>query len=203
MQIVPSERAQSLALNLLQFIKFVPFSQPEPIVMSTPTSEPPQDGGIEAASSDASGESLVKLTGNSPSGDPPQENASAEEAQPAPRDTSEDRYECRSCGYVYEPLKGDDRRNIPPDTPFQSLDVTWRCPVCTAPKMQFSNIGPKGKASGFEENLGYGLGVNVMTPGQKNVLIFGVIWKELPTMMSVFVRSLVSALGGISRWRTF
>ena len=37
----------------------------------------------------------------------------------------------------------------------------------------FRDIGPRAKASGFEENLNYGLGVNRMTPGQKNVLIFG------------------------------
>ena len=29
------------------------------------------------------------------------------------------------------------------------------------------------KACGFDENLDFGLGVNRMTPGQKNVLIFG------------------------------
>ena len=37
----------------------------------------------------------------------------------------------------------------------------------------FRDIGPRAKASGFDENLDFGLGVNRMTPGQKNVLIFG------------------------------
>jgi hypothetical protein len=45
--------------------------------------------------------------------------------------------------------------------------------VCSAPKKSFSNIGVKGSPSGFKENLGYGLGVNTMTPAQKNLLIFG------------------------------
>ena len=37
----------------------------------------------------------------------------------------------------------------------------------------FKDIGPRNKPSGFEENLNFGLGVNQLTPGQKNVLIFG------------------------------
>jgi len=37
----------------------------------------------------------------------------------------------------------------------------------------FKDIGPRNKPSGFEENLNFGLGVNRLTPGQKNVLIFG------------------------------
>lgn len=84
-----------------------------------------------------------------------------------------DCYECRSCGYTYEPLKGDSRRQVPGNTAFADLAENWRCPVCGAPKVQFSNVGPKGTPSGFKENLGYGLGVNTLTPGQKNILIFG------------------------------
>jgi rubredoxin len=84
-----------------------------------------------------------------------------------------DCYECRSCGYSYEPIKGDSRAKIPGGTPFEDLPLNWRCPVCSAPKKQFSNIGPVGRPSGFKENLNYGLGVNRLTPGQKNVLIFG------------------------------
>ncbi len=87
--------------------------------------------------------------------------------------TQLDCHECRSCGYVYEPAKGDDRRQIPAGTPFEALPVTWRCPVCGARAVQFSNIGPAGTASGFRENLGFGLGVNTLTPAQKNLLIFG------------------------------
>jgi rubredoxin len=84
-----------------------------------------------------------------------------------------DRYECRACGYIYEPERGDDKRQISGGTSFKELPPEWRCPVCGAPKSQFSNIGPVGEPSGFKENLGYGLGVNVLTPGQKNILIFG------------------------------
>ncbi|WP_414621016.1 rubredoxin [Calothrix sp. CCY 0018] len=89
--------------------------------------------------------------------------------------TELDRYECRACGYVYEPEKGDDSHNIPAGTAFAELPITWRCPVCTAKKKAFENVGPAGTASGFSENLGYGLGVNKLTPGQKNILIFGAL----------------------------
>lgn len=84
-----------------------------------------------------------------------------------------DRFECRSCGYIYEPVKGDDSTGIDAGTPFEEIYASWKCPVCTAPKRRFSNVGPAGNPSGFKENLGYGFGVNVMTPGQKNLLIFG------------------------------
>lgn len=86
-----------------------------------------------------------------------------------------DRYECRACGYIYEPGKGDDSHNIAPGTPFAELPTDWRCPVCTAKKTAFANVGPAGTASGFKENLGFGLGVNKLTPGQKNILIFGAL----------------------------
>ncbi|MBD1848624.1 rubredoxin [Leptolyngbya sp. FACHB-711] len=84
-----------------------------------------------------------------------------------------DRYECGACGYVYEPVRGDNTSKIAAGTAFTELPENWRCPVCTVRKSRFSNIGPVGNPSGFKENLGYGLGVNTLTPGQKNILIFG------------------------------
>ncbi|TVQ06858.1 MAG: rubredoxin [Leptolyngbya sp. DLM2.Bin27] len=86
-----------------------------------------------------------------------------------------DCYECRSCGYSYEPTKGDSRAKIAMGTAFEDLPLNWRCPVCSAPKKQFNNIGPVNSPSGFKENLDYGLGVNRLTPGQKNILIFGAL----------------------------
>lgn len=83
------------------------------------------------------------------------------------------RYECGVCGYVYEPSIGDTKRNIPAGTAFEELAVDWRCPVCNTKKKAFADIGVAAKPSGFTENLGYGFGVNVLTPGQKNLLIFG------------------------------
>ena len=84
------------------------------------------------------------------------------------------RFECRSCGYVYDPDEGVKKLAIPTGTAFEDLDAaSFRCPVCRSRVGAFRDIGPRSKASGFEENLNYGLGVNRLTPGQKNVLIFG------------------------------
>ena len=84
------------------------------------------------------------------------------------------RFECRSCGYVYDPEEGVKKVGIDAGTAFSDLDpLSFRCQVCRSKVAAFRDIGPRTKASGFEENLNYGLGVNRMTPGQKNVLIFG------------------------------
>lgn len=84
-----------------------------------------------------------------------------------------DRYECLTCGYVYEPSKGDDRRQVAAGTAFEDVPQDWRCPVCGSSKSRFRNVGRLGAPSGFQENLKFGLGVNSLTPGQKNLLIFG------------------------------
>ena len=84
------------------------------------------------------------------------------------------RFECRSCGYVYDPNEGVKKLGIAVGTAFEDLDpIGFRCPVCRSRVGAFTDIGPRSKASGFEENLNFGLGVNRLTPGQKNVLIFG------------------------------
>jgi rubredoxin len=84
------------------------------------------------------------------------------------------RFECRSCGFVYDPQEGVKKVGIAAGTPFLELDAaSFRCPVCRSKVGAFKDIGPRNKPSGFEENLNYGLGVNQLTPGQKNVLIFG------------------------------
>ena len=95
------------------------------------------------------------------------EKTLAEQAPPS--------YECRSCGYVYVPSKGDNQGNIPAGTLFTELPSDWRCPVCGVRKTQFVNVGAQGAPSGFAENLNYGLGVNRLTPAQKNLLIFGAL----------------------------
>ena len=86
----------------------------------------------------------------------------------------QNRFECRSCGYIYDPSEGNKKLSIAQNTSFQLLDInTFRCPVCRAGKVFFEDIGPKSKPSGFEENLVYGFGFNSLPAGQKNILIFG------------------------------
>ncbi len=86
----------------------------------------------------------------------------------------QNRFECRGCGYIYDPSEGIKKLNIAKDTPFDLLDInTFRCPVCRVGKDLYKDIGPRSKPSGFEENLVYGFGFNSLPPGQKNILIFG------------------------------
>ena len=86
----------------------------------------------------------------------------------------QNRFECRSCGYIYDPAEGNKKLNIIKNTPFSAIDGnTFACPVCRAGKNLYKDIGPREKPSGFEENLSYGFGFNSLPPGQKNILIFG------------------------------
>ena len=106
------------------------------------------------------------------------EAASEDEASASADNETSDprthRFECRSCGYVYDPNEGVKKLGIVVGTAFEDLDpIGFRCPVCRSRVGAFTDIGPRSKASGFEENLNFGLGVNRLTPGQKNVLIFG------------------------------
>ena len=84
------------------------------------------------------------------------------------------RYECLSCGFIYDPDEGIKKLNIQPGTAFVEIDrESFRCPVCRVGLDGYKDIGPRSKPSGFEENLTYGFGFNKLPSGQKNVLIFG------------------------------
>ena len=52
----------------------------------------------------------------------------------------EDRYECITCGYIYDPREGDDSAGIPPGTRFEDLPDDWVCPVCGAGKEMFQKV---------------------------------------------------------------
>ncbi|NDC15329.1 MAG: rubredoxin [Synechococcaceae bacterium WB9_2_170] len=102
-------------------------------------------------------------------------------------DSSVHRFECLSCGFVYDPAEGVKKLAIAPGTAFVDLDpVTFRCPVCRSKVGAFKDIGPRDKPSGFEENLNFGLGVNRLTPGQKNVLIFGAFALAIAFFLSLY-----------------
>ena len=112
---------------------------------------------------------------------------SAPQAEPEPVDPATHRFECRSCGYVYDPEEGVRKLGIEPGTPFTELDpASFRCPVCRSKVGAFKDIGPRNKPSGFEENLDFGLGVNRLTPGQKNVLIFSAFALAIAFFLSLY-----------------
>ena len=114
----------------------------------------------------------------------------APESSPTPEpavDPATHRFECRSCGFVYDPAEGVKKVGIEPGTAFLDLDpASFRCPVCRSKVGAFKDIGPRDKPSGFEENLNYGLGVNRLTPGQKNVLIFGAFALAIAFFLSLY-----------------
>ncbi|MCT0223935.1 rubredoxin [Synechococcus sp. CS-1328] len=106
---------------------------------------------------------------------------------PTASDPDTHRYECRSCGFVYDPAEGVRKVGIEAGTPFTALDpASFRCPVCRSKVGAFMDIGPRDKPSGFEENLNFGLGVNRLTPGQKNVLIFGSFALAIAFFLSLY-----------------
>jgi len=119
---------------------------------------------------------------------PAAEAGPSAEAAPAPAsDPATHRFECRSCGFVYDPAEGVRKLTIEAGTPFLDLDPgSFRCPVCRSRVGAFKYIGPRTKPSGFEENLNFGLGVNRLTPGQKNVLIFGAFALAIGFFLSLY-----------------
>lgn len=48
------------------------------------------------------------------------------------------KYECVVCGYVYDPVVGDDENDIRPGTEFDDLPEDWVCPICGADKSDFA-----------------------------------------------------------------
>lgn len=50
----------------------------------------------------------------------------------APFRTASGRARCLSCGYVYDPARGEPGRGIAPGTAFEDLPDGYACPVCGA-----------------------------------------------------------------------
>jgi rubredoxin len=136
---------------------------------------PPPASATDGSSAEATATATDPATATEPATTPDSAPApAADSAAEAAIDPASHRFECRSCGFVYDPAEGVRKLGIEAGTPFLELDaISFRCPVCRSRVVAFKDIGPRNKASGFEENLNYGLGVNRLTPGQKNVLIFG------------------------------
>lgn len=50
------------------------------------------------------------------------------------------KYVCNICGYVYDPEEGDPDNGVEPGTSFRNLPDDWLCPICSAPKEDFSPL---------------------------------------------------------------
>lgn len=51
------------------------------------------------------------------------------------------KWECRVCGYIYDPEKGDPDNGVNPGTSFESIPDDWVCPSCGAGKDMFDKLG--------------------------------------------------------------
>ena len=51
------------------------------------------------------------------------------------------RYQCTSCGYIYDPNLGDEEHGVLPGTAFEDLPDDWVCPDCGADKTAFEALG--------------------------------------------------------------
>ena len=51
-----------------------------------------------------------------------------------------DKYICKACKYVYDPVKGDKASGIAPGTAFEDLPDDWVCPRCGVPKSLFEKM---------------------------------------------------------------
>ena len=149
----------------------------------SPSNAPPDPS---AGAGDMASPSVPEATPSE--GMPPEPVEATSESTPEViEDPSSHRFECRSCGFVYDPAEGVRKLGIEAGTAFLDLDpIGFRCPVCRSRMGAFKDIGPRNKPSGFEENLDYGLGVNRLTPGQKNVLIFGAFALAIAFFLSLY-----------------
>lgn len=50
------------------------------------------------------------------------------------------KYECKVCGYIYDPVDGDPDTGVAPGTAFEDLPEDWVCPLCSAEKDEFEAI---------------------------------------------------------------
>lgn len=67
---------------------------------------------------------------------PPRQETEAPPEAPPSREGLE-KYECKICGYVYDPMIGDPDSGVQPITPFKDLAPDWVCPICGAGKEDF------------------------------------------------------------------
>ena len=63
----------------------------------------------------------------------------AENDKPNAVSQGDGRYKC-SCGYIYDPAKGDSKHDIPAGTKFENLPDDWRCPRYKRKKEKFEAL---------------------------------------------------------------
>ena len=85
----------------------------------------------DAADQEHGSEEMHPIDVQLPANAPDAASEAAEEKAEEVSDPRTHRFECRSCGYVYDPEEGVKKQAIPIGTAFQDIDtITFRCPVC-------------------------------------------------------------------------
>jgi len=51
------------------------------------------------------------------------------------------KYECKVCGHIYDPAKGDPDSNVAPGTAFEALPDDYTCPDCGVGKDMYEPLG--------------------------------------------------------------
>ena len=49
-------------------------------------------------------------------------------------------YVCDLCGYIYDPVLGDEDNGVAPATAWDDVPADWVCPLCGAGKDSFSAV---------------------------------------------------------------
>lgn len=57
------------------------------------------------------------------------------------------RWQCISCGYIYDEAKGYAPDNLAPGTRFEDIRSDWRCPDCGLPKKFFRQLTSDSEAT--------------------------------------------------------
>lgn len=57
-----------------------------------------------------------------------------------PENSMKHKYQCKVCGYIYDPEEGDPHAGIPPGTAFEDIPDDWECPVCGVSKKDFIRL---------------------------------------------------------------
>ncbi|RUR77919.1 rubrerythrin family protein [Chlorogloeopsis fritschii PCC 9212] len=58
-------------------------------------------------------------------------------AKQASSDPATQKWICRQCSMIYNPIEGDPDSGIAPGTPFEAIPEDWYCPICGASKKAF------------------------------------------------------------------
>ena len=56
-----------------------------------------------------------------------------------------EKFMCRFCGYLYDPVKGDHISGIAPGTEFEDLPEDWKCLICDSTRAKFESIDELGE----------------------------------------------------------